>query len=550
MPSTPIANIVSLSDVMTTGNNIPQPSGDVHLDILRNIFQHENFRGIQRRVIDVVTTNKDALAVIPTGGGKSMCYWIPGLSSTGITVVITPLMALINDQVSKLRSYGINVCCVNSCMTPEERDIIFHELTDKESPYKFFYLTPEFAMSPPATACFQAMSENKTLLRFVIDEAHCVDTWGQSFRPSYAQLSTLKQFNRPTVAFTGTATNQTKQRIVEKLGLVQPVILQSTCNRGNLVFRVINKSGPHAKEDVVKHVQEKFLNVCGIVYCFSTKDTVELAYIFKSKGVSCVYYHGQLDYFERTDNARAWLSGKAQVICATSAFGMGIDKPDVRFVIHLSLPRSLEEYYQEAGRAGRDGNTSHCILMFRFEDRNKLIQLIYKSTSEDHMEFQTHSLNRVVSYCMSSICRRKLILEYFDDGFDINCNESCDNCLTTPPLPKDYTMETINTCICLEEMLAVNAKINVKQLVLTFKGSKSKRDIEAKGFHLIPHYGIGKNAFKNDADSIKFVQHLIINEVLMENIRAVDDRFTTTFITLGKKANLVRNREIQMFLRL
>ncbi len=187
--------------------------------------------------------------------------------------------------------------------------------------------------------------------------------------------------------------------------------------------------------------------------------------------------------------------------------------------------------------------------MFQFKDRNKLIQLIYKSTSEDHMEFQIHSLNRVVSYCMSSICRRKLILEYFDDQFDVNCNESCDNCLTTPPLPKDYTMETINTWLCLKEMLTVNSKINVKQLVFTFKGSKSKRNIESKGFHLIPHYGIRKNALKNDADSIKFVQN-IINEVLMENLRAVDDRFTTTFITLGKKANLVRNREIQMFLRL
>ena len=182
-------------------------------------------------------------------------------------------------------------------------------------------------------------------MQFVIDEAHCVDTWGKTSSPTYAQLIELKQFKTPIVAFTGTATNATKQRIVEKLGLVQPVILQASCNRENLTFKVNHKRGPHAKEDVANYVQEHFVNVCGIMYGFSAKDTVELAYIFKSKSMSAVYYHGQLDYFKKTDNACAWMTGKAKVICATSAFGMGIDKPDVRLVIHLSIPRSLEEYY-------------------------------------------------------------------------------------------------------------------------------------------------------------------------------------------------------------
>ena len=273
--------------------------------------------------------------------------------------------------------------------------------------------------------------------------------------------------------------------------------------------------------------------------------------MFKSKGISAVYYHGQLDYFEKSENARAWLSDKVQVMCATSAFGMGIDKPDVRFVIHLSIPKSLEDYYQEAGRAGRDGKISHCVLMYRFEDRNKLLQLISKSEIEEHRKYQTHSLDVVVSYCMSTLCRRKLIMDYFDDKSEVNCKASCDNCLKTPPPPpKEYTTEAINLCLCLEEILTINAKINVKQLALSFKGSKSKREVESKGFHNIHHNGVRRNVFKNDADAVKFVQHLIINDILTENLRVGNDRFTTLFITLGKKAGMLRNRELPIFLRL
>ena len=232
--ASPLADLQLQQEQITTVSQCPQLSGDPFLDILKTVFQHQSFRGMQREVVESIATNRDTLTIMPTGGGKSVCYWIHGLVTAGVTVVITPLVALLNDQGSKLRNCGINVCCVNSNMTPEERDIVFHELTKEETEFKFFYLTPEFALSPPATSCFQAMVNNKTLLHFVIDEAHCVDTWGQIFRPSYCQLSKLKQFNRPIAAFTGTATDQTKNRIVEKLGLVEPVILQSTCNRSNL----------------------------------------------------------------------------------------------------------------------------------------------------------------------------------------------------------------------------------------------------------------------------------------------------------------------------
>ncbi len=527
-----------------------QQSGDNHLDILRNVFGHENFRGIQQDVVEAISANKDVLAIIPTGGGKSLCYWVPGLVVSGVSVIITPLMALINDQVSKLKKIGISVCYVNSSMAPNVREIVFHELTCKPTQYKFFYLTPEYALSPPAIATFKTMAENGTLLRFVIDKAHCADMWGQNFRPSYGQLLTLKEFNKPIAAFTGTATSQTEQTIVKKLGLLAPVILRSSCDRKNLFFKVVQKSGPHAKEDVVKYVIDNFPQTCGIVYCLSTKDTIEMAYIFKSKGLAAVYYHGQLDFFEKTENAQAWLSGKVNIICATSAFGMGIDKHNVRFVIHLSIPKTLEYYYQEAGRAGRDGEMSQCILMFRFEDRNKLLQLILKSSVEEQVESQMHGLNQVVSYCMSSLCRRKIIMDYFDDKSKVVCDKNCDNCLKIPPTQRNLTKEAINICHCVRDMQAVNAKINVKQLALTFKGSKSKRDVESKGFHLIPSYRIGENAFKNDSDVIKFVQYLIINDVLMENLRGADERFVSPFITLGSKADHLKNGEMQVFLPL
>ncbi|XP_028412058.1 ATP-dependent helicase SGS1-like, partial [Dendronephthya gigantea] len=332
-----------------------------------------------------------------TGGGKSVCYWIAGLATMGITVVITPLIALLNDQVSKLQNCGVKVTYVSSTMY--------------------------------------------------------------------------------------------------------------------------------------------------------TKDTVELAYIFKSKGIPAVYYHGQLGYFEETDNSRAWLSGKVPIICATSAFGMGIDKSDVRFVVHLTMPKSLEEYFQEAGRAGRDSKHAQCSLMFRFEDRNKLLQLITTSASDEYREHQENALNAMVSYCMSSSCRRKLILQYFDDDSEVVCN-SCDNCRKPTSAFVEYTQQAINVCQCLEEMIVINPKINVKQLALTFKGSKSKRDVESKGFHNIAHYGVGQSAFKNDADAIRFVQHLIIHGVLMENIRVADGRFTTPFITLGKNVKLLRDKKLPIILAL
>lgn len=244
---------------------------------------------IIRGIIEALLENEDLLALMPTGSGKSLCNWIPGIVSKYITVVITHLVALLNDQVTKLINLNIPVCFVTSSMHPNERELVFHQLTKVDTKYKFFYAMPEIVLSHQANVCFEAMVENDTPRRFVVDEAHCTDTWGNSFRPAYNNLSELKAFMKSVCAFTGTATPGTQAQIVQKLRLTTPDIFQTT---------------------VVEYIKVNHAKQCGIVYCFSTRVTVELAHIFKSKGVPATYYQGQLDHFERKANAKARLEAR------------------------------------------------------------------------------------------------------------------------------------------------------------------------------------------------------------------------------------------------
>ena len=332
----------------------------------------------------------------------------------------------------------------------------------------------------------------------------------------------------------------------EKFNLSQPDIHKVCCNRSNLSFGVIKKRSKYSKEDLVQYVKENHSKQCGIVYCSTTKDTVELAYIFKSKGLPAVYYHGKLDHFEKGNNAKAWLDGKALIMCATSAFGMGIDKADVRFVIHNAIPRSLEDYFQEAGRAGGDGCPSSCRLMFKLADKDHLLH-ISSFTDPDDLKRLKRSIDIVVQYCMSSQCRRKMIMEHFDDNTEVSCNKTCDNCATPSCAQKEYTKEANMVCNCLQEMQQLTSTITTKQLGLTFKGSKSKLEVESKGFHGLSHYGSGKHAFKTENDVMTFIQHLIFKDILVETAYVVSNCLTT-HITLGSKSSELKMGAIKVVL--
>jgi len=401
--------------------------------ILKDTFGYDTFRPMQREVIQNVLNKRDTLPVMPTGGGKSLCYQIPALIFEGLTVVVSPLIALMKDQVEQMRAVGVPALFLNSTLSYEAYQENMEYVRSGET--RLLYLAPETLLTTRITE----LLANVRVDCLTIDEAHCISEWGHDFRLEYRQLVEVRRHFPSAVclALTATATERVRKDIKRSLGFSVQNEFIGSFNRENLYIEVLPKSDPAIQ---TASFLKRFKDQSGIIYCFSRKQVDELAKTLSSKGYAVRAYHAGLEDEERRRNQEAFIRDDAQIIVATIAFGMGINKPNVRFVIHFDLPKSLENYYQEIGRAGRDGLPAHCLLLYSYGDVAKLRYFIDQKEGEERQVAAQH-LDALVRYAEDEInCRRKPILNYFGEDYKAqNCN-NCDNCNAEPPVLEDITV--------------------------------------------------------------------------------------------------------------
>jgi len=450
---------------------------------LKRHFGYDQFRPLQREIISDALAGRDVFVLMPTGGGKSLCFQLPALVRQGLTIVVSPLISLMKDQVDALQTNGIAATYLNSTLDRHEATVRWRGLYRGD--YRMLYVAPERLMLDT----FLERAVNWNIAQFAIDEAHCISEWGHDFRPEYRELKRLRTHfpDVPMMALTATATERVRADIVKQLKLREPGAYVASFNRPNLTYRVVPKTAPY--EQSLEFIRIRSGD-SGIVYCASRKSAESLARNLNQDGISAKSYHAGLTTSERTKNQEAFLRDDVRVVTATIAFGMGINKPNVRFVVHYDLPKNLESYYQETGRAGRDGLPSECVLLFSASDVAKQLHFIDEK-SESEARIARTQLQQMVHYAETRDCRRVTLLRYFgEESANVSC-EGCDNCLT-PRETFDGTIPAQKFLSCVHRIHAKSGfGFGVNHVVDVLRGADTEA-IRQRSHNELSTYGIGR----------------------------------------------------------
>ncbi len=469
----------------------PTTSGRDPEQVLHEVFGYESFRPLQGDIIREVSEGRDALVLMPTGGGKSLCYQVPALVRSGTAIVISPLIALMQDQVAALKELGVRAAFLNSTMDFEQARATEYALMTGE--LDLLYCAPERLIQPRTIE----LLHDASISLFAIDEAHCVSQWGHDFRSDYLQLSMLaEQFpGVPRIALTATADERTRKEIAERLSLTGARHFVSGFDRPNIQYRIAPKT--NANKQLLDFIKAEHEGDCGIVYCLSRNKVDATAKTLAQKGYTALPYHAGLSSEQRAHHQERFLREDGVIIVATIAFGMGIDKPDVRFVAHLDLPKSLEAYYQETGRAGRDGKPSTAWMVYGLQDVIKLRQMLESSQGNDHFKrVERQKLDAMLGLCEVTSCRRQVLLRYFGDELERPCG-NCDTCLN-PPETWDGTVAVQKALSCV---FRTGQRFGVTYLIDVLRGSENERILQA-GHHQVSTYGIGTELSANEWKSV------------------------------------------------